>query len=511
MAGRRDRGPSARRLVDRVEGRLGPLDRRLLLDEWRQTMGRPTPATERLRAQRRALLTAPGLLADVRAARSSARPTTVARRLELLERAILEAEIEQAPEIARRRDRLARRIGAFRPRWRGERVGRAVVRRAARTDPDRRVRERAFRAEEPLYRPMENELRTLVALRNERARALGFRSFPDFRLSLEGLSVPSLKALLDDALRYVPDEMRRRRESFEERTGERGWYPWDVGYAVQLDTGLPDEAFPGARMLPEVIAGVREWGFPARAFRFRVDRHDLASGGICLAPDPPRDVRVIVHPGGGWRSYVALFHEVGHALASGAIRQPTHLLRWHEHLPGFAGISEGEGHFFEQIASSEAWLRARPGLDRGQVDRALPAIRRAPLMSIAYLATWTLRELALYERPAADADDVGRRLARRVFGYDDHEPLSFVDAFSVDLPFYAPSYVYAFLLCPQLTAAALAEVGGALWPNPRIARWLVDRWFRDGSSYDWWVRLREVSGRPFGARAFNDAVRGLPT
>ena len=474
-------------------------------------MGRATPATERLQAQRRDLLTEPGLLEAIRAARSVPLPRTLARRCELLERAVLEAEIEQTPDIARRRVRLARQIGAFRPLWRGRRVGRAVVRRSARTDPDRRVRERAYRAEEPLYRPMEEALRTLVTRRNERARSYGFRSFPEFRLSLEGLSVPGLKELLGEALRYVPAEMRRRREAFEDRTGERGWYPWDVAYEFDQEFGLPEERFPGPTMLADVIAAVRGWGFPRRAFRFRVDRHDLSSGGISLAPDPPRDVRVIVHPGGGWTSYQVLFHEVGHALASASIRQPTHLLRWHEHLPGFAGISEGEGMFFEQIATAEPWLRARPGLDRATIDRALPVLRRRPIGSMAFLAAWTLRELALYERPDGDTDAFARRLTRRVFGFDEYEPLSVADSFSIELPFYAPSYVYAMLLRPQLTAAALAEVGGPVWPNPRIARWLVDRWFRDGSSYDWWVRLREVSGRPFGARAFNDEMRRLST
>ena len=504
----RTRG-AAEGLIDRIEGRLGPLDRRLLHDEWRQTMGRPTPSVERWNVARRALLSAPGLLDEVRAARSLRLAAPVARRFAILERAILEAGIEQSPEIAARRLRLAQRISAFRPRWEGKRVVRAVPRRRFRFDPDRAVRERAWRVEEPLYRPMEEELRTLVVLRNERARALGFRSFPEFRLSLEGMSVPALKELLEEALRLVPAEMRRRRAAFEDRTGERGWYPWDLGHAAQLETGLPEAAFPGASMLPAVTAAVRRWGFPPSAFRFRVDRHDLASGGLCLAPDPPTDVRVIVHPGGGWPSYVALFHEVGHAVSSRSVRQPTHLLRWHEHLPGFAGLAEGEGRFFEQIATTEAWLRSRPGVPLDHLGTIVPHLRRSGLQSIAHLASWVLRELAVYERPSVDADAVARRLGRRIFGFEEFAPLSFADAFSIDLPFYAPSYVYAQLLCPQLTSAALAEVGGPLWPNPRIGPWLIDRWFRDGSSYDWWVRLREVSGRRFGARAFNEEMHRL--
>jgi hypothetical protein len=497
-----------RSVLDAIERRLAPLDREILLDEWRLAVGRPAPNSARTQERRRRLLAEPGLRDRIARFRADTPPAPVARRLELLERALLESQISQAPEIVRIRARVERTIAAFRPRWSGRRVGRAVVRRQARTNPDRSERERAYRAEAPLYGPLEAEARALTAARNERARAFGYRSFPEFRLSFEGSSVARLEGLLDAAVRYVPAEMRRRREAFEEQTGERGWYPWDVGFAQELTGGLPDAAFPGATMYPTVVAAVRKWGFPARAFRFRVDRHDLASGGLTLAPDPPRDVRIVIHPSAGFRPYLVLFHEVGHALNSASIRQSSHLLRWHENLPGFAGLSEGEGRFFEQISTSAAWLGSRPGLDAAQVARAVDDGRRMPLVAIAHHAVWIRQELELFRRPSGgDPSDVGRRLARRLSGFDDYRPLPFADSFSLNAPMYAPSYFFAELLRPHLTAAALAEVGGALWPNPRVGPWLVDRWFRDGSSYDWVERLERMTGRRFDARPFNAEAR----
>ena len=498
---------AVRAFVDDLERRLAPIDQGILRAEWGLAMGRGPGNLRTLHTRRHRLLGDPSALDRTRRYRGHPVPDRVARRLEILERAILACQIEEAPDIADRRDRLSRAIAAFRPRWRGRRVGREVVRRAFRRSPDRRERERAYRAEDPLYRPLEAELRTLAVLRNERARALGFRSFPEFRLSLEGFTVARLESLIQEAVRYVPREMRRRRAEFEERSGESGWFPWDLRYSHEVAGGLPDRLFPGASMLGEVVRAVRRWGFPDRMFQFRVDRHDLSSGGLCLAPDPPADVRVIVHPGGGWQQYGALFHEVGHALASRSVRQPTHLLRWHEHLPGFAGLAEGEGRFFEQIAVCEPWLRDRPGISPSLLQTAVERRPRVPLLAVSNLGEWILQELALFRDPAGDPNAERVRFARRVFGYDDFRPTSFADSFLVELPLYTPSYLYAELLRPQLAATALADVGGELWPNPRLGPWLVDRWFRDGSSYDWWVRLRELSGRPFGARAFNAEMR----
>ncbi len=505
MTARSDLRESAR-FMDDLERRLAPLDRTILRIEWRRTVGRDGD-DEAVQARRYHLLGAPALLDRIRRYRSMDLPRRLARRLELLERAALQSRIEEDPEIVRHRARLQTRIARFRPRWAGHRVGRAVVRREARTNPDRAVRERAYRAEDRLYRPMENDLRELAKLRNERARAFGFGSYAEYRLRLEGLTVARFRGLVEDALRYIPTEMRRRRDVFQDRTGERGWYPWDVAYTQELETGATDALFPGDRLLPEALGGIRRWGFRSDTLRFRVDRHDLSSGGMCLAPDPPRDVRIVVHPAGGFPYARALFHEVGHAVSSRSVRQPTHLLRWHEHLPGFAGLAEGEGAFFEQIPESEAWLRERIRAERPTVDRLAQGARRFPLGSMAFLASWVLRELSLYDEPIPDLAATGLRWERRIFGFDAYEPNSYADSFALQIPVYSASYVMAQLLRPALTRAALDEVGGDLWPNPRIGPWLTRRWLRDGSSYDWWTRLNEITGRPFGAGPFNAWAR----
>jgi hypothetical protein len=494
------------RWVRALEDRLGPLDRRLLLAEWQLTMGRPATGAARWQARRYRLLTAPGLLERLRRARASLPLGTLARKVELLERSAVEAQVEHGSEILRRRDELSRRISAFRPRWRGRKVGRQVVRAAMRTSPDRRERERAYYAEQPLYRKMETDLRELATLRNERARALGFRSFPEYRLRSEGSSVVRLRALMEAATRWVPVETRRAREEFEDREGVRGWYPWDVYYAESLRTGVPRSAFPGQTLLPTVLRGVRRWGFPASMLRFRVDYHDLPAGGISLAPDPPRDVRIVVHPGGGWERHMILFHEVGHAVSSRAVRQPSHLLRWHEHVPGFAAVSEGQGGFFEQIASSEAWLREQPGLSTETVRAIVADARRAALRLIGGRVLWIECELALYES-GGDPAAVARHIGRKLFGYEDHPPLSAANSFTLELPMYSPSYFFATLLTPLLNGAVLGEVGGEIWPNRRVGPWLIEHWFRDGTSYDWNDRLRELTGRGLSAEPFVQETR----
>ena len=497
---------AARTFIRDVERRLAPIDREILRAEWSLAVGRSRTGAAFWQERRHRLLSDPELLKQARRLRAGKSGSLLLRRFDLLERAILATRIEQDPEVVRRRSRLQETVTAFRPTWHGRRVGRAVVFAALRKNPDREERRRAFYAEDPVYRSVEDDLRELVALRNEKARAFGFRSFPEFQLSFDGFSVARLETLMEDALRHVPWAVKRWREVFEDHTGERTWYPWDVDYARELMVGLPDRAFPARGMVASVLKGVEAWGFPRSAFRFRIDRHDITSGGYCIAPDPPRDVRIVVHPGHGWHEYATLFHEVGHAVHSASIRAPTHLLRWHEFVPGFGAPSEGIGEFFELIPASEAWLRTRRGLSADRVEPFVEAQRTDRLRLMALMVGWIRAELGLYLRPERDPGKEAARYGRAVLGYDTYAQRSFADSFFIDLPIYATSYLFATLLRPHLLRALLSEVGGATWPNPKVGPWLADRWFRPGSTYDWGPRLRAVTGRPFSAKAFNEAL-----
>lgn len=496
-----------RRTLSRIEDELRRIDRAAQLADWRIALGRARATANPWPARRRELLAGPVLAAALRAGKRSGRGTLLGRRAELLERSVLEVSIEQSDAVIAPRLRLQAAAADFRPRWRGRRVGREVVWRALRTDPSRAVRRRAYYAEDALYRRLEPGLLDLVERRNAAARAAGFRSFPEWRLATDGLTVAGLEELLDVSLRHARSEMRRWRDLFRDRTGEGGWAPWDLEYAQQLEAGLPDRAFPARTMVSDVLRAIGQWGFPRSALRFRIDRHDLPSGGLCVTPDPPRDVRTIIHPSGGFWPYFALFHESGHAVAARTVRQPTHLLQDPERTPGFGGFLEAEGGLFERIPWSEPWLRARPGISGAQARSTSAQAVRGALFAIGALAVWTRQELTTYLHPGRDPAAEGERLARRIFGYDAYRPRSFADSFAIELPLYGVAYVLAELIQAQWREAISADLGGPLWPNRRVGPWLVERLFRHGARTDWRHRVRAATGRRFGPGAFDREMR----
>lgn len=493
------------RFVRELDHRLEKLDRAILVADWDLYTGRSPRGSAPWQLKRAALLSEEKILSFVRSALRRSWPYPLRRRLELLERVLLDTQVEQHPAVVRLRSDLQRKIVSFRPRWKGRRVDRSVLSRAVRESPRAADRRTAYYALEPLYRPLEDSLRELIRIRNDRARTLGYRSFAEMRLGFEGIRPGRLEALADAAVEPARARLRALRDRLLDATGQAGWHPWDFMYARARQVPLPDRWFPQREMLPRILKAVGRWGFRTDRMHFRVVFHDVPAGGMTLAPDPPTDVRILVHPQGGWLAYVVMFHEVGHAVHSASIRAPRHLLRWHENIPGFAGFHEGIGGLFEEIPSHGSWLAAQPGVGSRRAEEFAEASRDANLLDAAWHACFLRIEQALYRRPDRDPMPEVQRFERRVFGYDDYAPPSFVDHFFVDSPVYVPSYLLSLLFGQQLARTLRDLFGEPLWPNRKVGPWLARNWFAPGSLYDWVPRVKEITGRPFGAEAFRAA------
>jgi hypothetical protein len=502
-----DSSPRTRtEFLDRIEQEYGPLRKNATLAEWRFLMGRTAQGSLPWQLRLNRMFSMDGLLPWVRTGRRSATDPVEFRRFELLERLVTEAVIEQHRTVAIPREGLERSVVGFRPRWKGRRVNRATVQEAVRTSSDRTERRAAWYAQDGFLRSIEGPLRKLAHLRNDRARELGFRSYPDYRLRFEGLSVTRLIELLDETGRNLRSAARWKRDRFEAVTGLRDWFPWDANFADEVETPIPERAFGPTPMVPSVLAGVRKWGFGKKALTFPIDRHDLPSGGIEIPIDPPGDVRVIVHPAAGWVRYMILFHEVGHTVQARSNDRHSPFVRWHEYMVGFPGFIEGIGTLFEEIPRSPEWLATRPGVDRTSAKRFAETRNLSDLLAMAWRITHVRVELELYRNPDGDLEGTQYRWLRRLNEFDAFDPPSFADPFLVRNPMYLQSYVFASLFAKQLLETMRAELGESVWPNPRFGPWLTEHWFRRSGEFDWVPHLKTETGRPFGPEAYSRAA-----
>jgi peptidyl-dipeptidase A len=489
----------------RIERRLARFDHTISLIEWSLYAGRTARDSERWINARAQFLAPRSLRHWVERARTRCSNPLIVRRLDLLERLHLDAASEQHPSVVRLRSRLQRRIVRFRPRFRGKRVDRAGLHDELRKNPDGHAREEAYRAEDELWHAVEREFRTLIRVRNARARALGFRDYPELRLKFEGLGVAQLRRFCDESIAPLGPRIRRLREEHLTRTGDEEWYPWDLRYAQDQRAGLPWRPFPGRAMVPHVRSALKRWGLPMDQLPIKVTLHDIPFGGLTFGVRIPSDVRILIPPKGGWDWYSVGFHEFGHAVHFSLIRQPDLLLRSPD--VGFSGYVEGIADLFEEVSVAPRWLRSRPGLTTAAVDGFKAGRILADLTQAASTTNWVATELDLYRRPDADLDPVCARRLRDLFGFGPFTPRSFLQTTYVTHPVYNQSYLLSLLFRKQLVRSIRQQVGDPLWPNPRVGPWLTENWFAPGAEYDWVPRVRQVTGRPFGPQAFLDYVR----
>lgn len=493
------------RELDEVERRLSVLDHRIALAEWALYTGRGNErASARWQTQRARYLRDPARhRLAVRLVGRLGSPL-LERRAELLRRAILDAEVEQSPDVVRVRLGLQGQIVRFRPVWHGRRVGRAVVYDALRKASDRAERKAAWYADEPLRRTLEDPLARLIGLRNDLARSAGHRNFAALRLSFEGVPAPTLRGLVRDATVGISTAAARLRAEAAERTRTPEWAPWDLRYSLEQRAVLPEGPFPGVRMVGAVQRALAAWGIARSRRTFRIVRRDLPFGGLTFSVEVPGDVRILVHPNGGWEYYMVLFHEYGHAVHFASIDQPTHLLRSTD--PGFAGFAEGLAGVFEQVSEDPNWLATVRGLDPELAGNFSRARASASLLEAGQTALTLETELRLYERPGHDPRPMMHGRTRRWFGYDEYDDTSWASPFFVTHPIYMQSYLLSHLFRAQVIEAMQRATDGPFWPNPRAGPWLTESFFAPGARYDWTERLRDVTGGPLSAGPFARAV-----
>lgn len=469
-------------------------------------MGRAHAESERWISARARFLGDPAIHRWVRRAQRLADTDgALARRLVLLDRLYLDAASEQHPSVVQLRLRLERRVVGFRPRFQGRRVDRARIRDELRTNPRRAAREEAYRAEDELWNRLGPDLRRLTRARNARARALGFPNYPELRLSFEGLTVAALRNLCDEALRPIAGEIRQIRDDFIAHSGEATWFPWDLRFAQERRAALPYRSFPGSAMVPAIRSALRRWGLPISRLPIAVTMHDIPFGGLTFAIRIPTDVRIVIPPKGGWERYLVAFHEFGHAVHFASIHQPGYLLRSPD--VGFSGFVEGIGDLFEEVSMAPRWLQGRRGVNSRSVRRFRKGRSLEHLVRAAMMTSWVRTELDLYRDPDGDPTRSSTSYLRTLFGFGRYAPRSFIQTPYITHPVYGQSYLLSLLFRKQLVRAFTEQVGRPLWPNPAMGPWLVENWLAPGARYDWIPRVWEVTGRPFGVRAFQDSVR----
>lgn len=459
-----------------------------------------------------------------------------ARAIDVLYLGYLEKQVDPAllRKITARANAVEKAFNAYRARVNGKELTDSEVRKILKTGKDPTERRRVWEASKAVGPLVEADLKALVALRNEAARALGFANFHAMQLSLNEQSSEQVLTLFDelDALTRAPFLAAKAEidAKLAARMGInidelRPWHYHDPFFqetpaVFETDLDAPYATADILALCRSFYAGI---GLPIDDVIARSDLYEKpgkSPHAFCIDIDRAGDVRVLANivPNEYWMG--TMLHELGHSVYSSknipatlpyALRAEAHIL-----------TTEGIAMLFERFSKDAEWLGAM-GVklaDPKAFDEAGAKARRTRLLIFSRWCQVMLRfEKAMYENPEADLNKLWWDIVERYQGLKRPEGRSAPDYASkihvVTAPAYYHNYMMGELFAAQVHSAVCREVLGGIDPlkasyvnNKAVGAFIKSRVFEPGRSLPWNALTKHVTGSELNPKAFAAEFQG---
>jgi peptidyl-dipeptidase A len=519
-------------VVERIEERLRPLTIDVYRAWWDANV-HATDETERRRVEtelaRSDFLADPELFRAVESARETTNGDALVRRqLDLLHDAFLP---NQVPARLRRRiieleASVEARFAQHRGVLRGEPVDDNVIARVLRASHDVEERREAWEASKTVGAGVADDVRELARLRNEAARALGYRDWFALSLATSELDEERLFATLEDVDQSTSAPFTRWKAGLDARLAERfgcagrDLRPWHYDdpffQELPVEAGVDlDPVFSGRDLVDlsrRTYAGV---GLEVEAILARSDlfpREAKCQHAFCIDMDREGDVRVLANVVDNTYWMDTMLHELGHGTYDIGIDGSLPWLLRSPHLIATEGIAM----LFGRLAKDPEWLGevvSVPAASMSELERKLTQMQAASLLVFArWVLVMSNFERGLYADPEGDHDARWWELVRRfqlVTAPDGRRAPDWAAKIHVAVaPVYYQNYLYGEMVASQLAGTLERDCGG-LVGRPDAGRFLVERIFRPGASLRWDRLVEQASGEPFSPRSFaEDLVAG---
>lgn len=394
-------------------------------------------------------------------------------------------------------------------------------------------RQRAWEASKQVGGKIEPDLLTLVRLRNEGARSLGFSNFYSMSLELDELDESELFALLDELERgtqplwdaYKRDLDARLAQRFGVAVAElQPWHYSDPFFqeapASELDL---DPFYAGQNLETLTAAFYTAVGFEIGDLLHLADLYERPGKNqhaFCMSVDRAGEIRVLCNNQSNEKWMGTMLHEYGHAVYDQNIdRSLPWLLRSQSHVLA----TEASAMIFGRLSKNPAWMRRYAGADPGALARLSEPMSRAVREQLLVQTRWEMvmihMERALYRDPGQDLRGLWWQLVERFQGLKCPAGRTAPDwaakiHFSI-APVYYHNYLLGEMLASQLQAHVLGTVlgGGAdRWElfctDPRVGEFFKRRYYAPGRSLNWRALVLHATGRMLEPQPFVDDLAG---
>ena len=518
-------------IVREAEGRLAPLTATANLAWWDSQVSATEENAARRTAEELALSNAladPELFASVVEAREGGTDRDVGRQLEILHNAMLTRQVAEVlrARIVELESSVDMRFSRHRGVVGGVEVGDTEIKRVLRQSDDPDERREAWEASKTVGAQVADDVRQLARLRNEAARALGYRDWFALSLASDELDEQKLIDTLGRADRATAEPFARWKSSLDAKLAARfGCTAADLRPWHYADPFFQETPPDGAVDLDPLFAGQDVVALARRTFEGVglevediLDRSDLYpregknQHAFCIDIDREGDVRVLANTVCTHDCAETMLHELGHGVYDLGFHDDVPWLLRSTHLVA----TEGSALFSGALARRREWLERVLGAgprELAELDGKLDSGRAVELLVFTrWVLVMNAFERALYADPERDLDSLWWELVSRYQGVTPPDGRRAPDwAAKIHIavsPVYYHTYLYGAIVGLQLTGA-IEEAAGGIVDRPEAGAILRERLFAPGQSLRWDRLVESATGSPLSVDSLARAVANV--
>ncbi|HEV8376680.1 MAG TPA: M2 family metallopeptidase [Candidatus Polarisedimenticolia bacterium] len=426
----------------------------------------------------------------------------LARRVDLLYRTFALAQVTSQEKIYTLQNSLQKVQINFRSTYQGKPASQNQLTNLLRFEKDRGLRKEAWASRNQVGTQMAPDLTRLIRLRNEEARRLGYKSFYDMSLALGEIDEGWLFKTLGDLERLSREPYAKWKARVQKLIHVERLEPWDTAYDYDNFQEKLKAYFPKQQILPRLKRTYRGIGFDIEKMPILVDdeeRPGKSQHAFSFSIEVPTDIRILANADDGVASYRTLFHEMGHAVYSASIQQPSFLLQ----DAASACFTEGIGQFFPLLLEDEKWLTSEAGVPLRMAREFKRKLREDAAYGVRFYLVILNFEREAYANPEQNLTRLWWAMNEKYLGLPPHTE---VDSWASIIHFTShPAYYQNYLLADMIAAQLMHHLEsqqGSVLDNAKTGEFLRESVFAKGASVAWRRLLSDTTGEDLNVKYY---------
>src|SRR5713226_8002468 len=374
-------------------------------------------------------------------------------------------------------------------------------------NPDRQIREQAWKARAQIA-PLNGEpIRQTINLRNELALRYSDTIFSIFMLRRKGASSQQIFAWFDHLRREADSEYGQLLDQMRRELRLEKIEPWDLEYYFStLTNEFEKQQFVPAQGWLKTKQLAASLGYDLGKLPVDMRVADLGFDGAAYPILYGKEVKILANRLNGIRFYDRLLHSTGHALHYSMMDGPSFLLRADCPEP----FDEGLAEFLTLMLYRPEVSASLFGLSRGEAAVLAKRYRLKTLFDLREKMADSLFEFEAYADPGQDLAALYNRIHAQYLGVELHDaPVWAYNPMYDSGPIYLQSFVLAHVVARQIQNT-VDQRFGSRW-GTAAGDFLRQKFYSRGAEQSLDELMLAGTGKRLDPQFLIEYLRGAPS